>query len=122
MLGTDVNPESFTRLGKLNEDSSETNDKKKSRPLRICMKTTTDKETVMRRLSNLKNADERYKHVSVKDDYTYEEREIIREWQEMANKKNEEENTNTWRCRGNPKNGMRLVKIKAKTETTAQMK
>ena len=35
VFGTDVNPESFTRLGKLNEESSVTKDKKKSRPLRI---------------------------------------------------------------------------------------
>ena len=47
----------------------------------------------MRRLPNLRNADDKYRKVSVKDDYTIEEREIIKECQELANKKNEEENT-----------------------------
>ena len=118
VLGADVHPESFTRLGKPS-DASDTNEKKKSRPLRICLKTTDDKDTIMRRLPNLRNADDKYRKVSVKDDYTFEEREIIKEWQELANKKNEEENTDVWKCRGNPKNGMRLIKIKRKTDVIA---
>ena len=118
VLGADVHPESFTRLGKPS-DASDTNEKKKSRPLRICLKTTDDKDTIMRRLPNLRNADDKYRKVSAKDDYTIEEREIIKEWQELANKKNEEENTDVWKCRGNPKNGMRLIKIKRKTGVMA---
>ena len=34
----------------------------------------------MSRLCNLKNADEIYRKLSIRDDYTIEEREEIREW------------------------------------------
>ena len=118
VIGADVSPESITRLGKNVSDPTEN---RKSRPLRLCMKTIEDKEKVMRRLSNLKNADDKYKKVSVKDDYTFEEREIIKEWQAMADTKNQEENTKNWKCRGNPKNGMRLVKIKTRENTIQTM-
>ena len=121
ILGTDVQPESITRLGNVSNSSLETSGRKRSRPIRLCMKTMADKETIMRRLSNLKNADEQYKRVSVKDDYSVEERGIIREWQAKADERNKEENTQSWKCRGNPKNGMRLVKIKTQEPASNTM-
>ena len=121
VLGTNVVPESATRLGRSENNSTETSRKKKSRPLKLSMKTVADKDQIMRRLSNLKNAEEKYKKVSVKDDYTLEEREIIKEWQTMANERNKAENTQQWKCRGNPKNGMRLVKIKKQEPEVERM-
>ena len=64
----------------------------------------------MSRLSNLKNAEERYKKISVTDDYTIEERRTIKSWVERANAKNNGETRAViWKARGSPKNGMRLV-------------
>ena len=57
----------------------------------------------MSRLSNLKNAEEIYRKVSVRDDYTIEEREQIREWAKKADRKNKDENTDAWKVRGTPK-------------------
>ena len=65
----------------------------------------------MSRLGNLKNAEEIYHKVSIRDDYTIEEREIIKEWVKKAAQKNKEENTQSWKVRDTPKNGLRLVKI-----------
>ena len=62
-------------------------------------------------LRNLKNAEEIYRKVNVRDDYTIEEREQIREWVKKADRKNKDENTDAWKVRGTPKNGLRLVKI-----------
>ena len=65
----------------------------------------------MRRLINMKNAEEQYKAISVKDDYTLEERDLIRHWVKKAEEKNKKENTTEWKVRGTPKNGLRLVKV-----------
>ena len=76
------------------------------------LETENEKETVMARLSNLKNAEDRFKKISVTDDYTVEERQEIRNWIEKAKVKNQSESGNfIWKARGSPKNGMRLVKF-----------
>ena len=98
-----VRPRQIIRLGKPNE--------KKKRPLKLVMNSDADKDTIMSRLCNLKDAEEVYRTVSVRDDYTIEERQLIREWLTKAEEKNKEENTQAWRVRGTPKNGLRLVKI-----------
>ena len=42
------------------------------------MNSVEDKKSVLSRLSNLKSAEEQYKNISIKDDYTPSERELIR--------------------------------------------
>ena len=62
------------------------------------MNNAAEKDKIMSRLSNLKNAEEIYRKVSVRDDYTIEEREQIREWVKKADRKNKDENyTNVWK-------------------------
>lgn len=76
----------------------------------------------MSRLSNLKNAEDKYKFISVKDDYTIKEREIIKQWHQDAEERNKKENTTMWKVRGDPKNGLRLVKVnKKKTAMNQQI-
>jgi len=79
------------------------------------MDNLSDKESIMSRLSNLKNAEPIYRSVSVRDDYTIEERELVREWVKKAEDKNKEYNTQAWKVRGTPKNGLRLAKITKRT-------
>ena len=109
ILGLTINAKSITRLGKLDIDG-------KCRPLKLTMKSVEDKKSVMSRLSNLKSAEEQYKNISIKDDYTPSERELIRYKLKQAQEMNERENTNSWKVRGTPKNGLRIVKIRASTE------
>ena len=66
---------------------------KRARPIKICMKTLEEKERAMKRLANLRNADDKYKRISIKEDYTWEERQQIREWVTKAEEKNKEEQT-----------------------------
>ena len=75
------------------------------------MNNSADKDSIMARLGNLKNAEPIYKSLSVRDDYTIEGRELIKEWVMKADNKNKENNTQAWKVRGTPKNGLRLVKI-----------
>ena len=81
------------------------------------MNTREDKVLIMSRLINLKNADDQYRRVSVKDDYTLEERELIKKWLKKADEKNKLENTTDWKIRGTPKSGLRLIKITKTKET-----
>ena len=103
ILGITSRPKLIIRLGKKDEN--------KKRPVKVIMNSSNEKDSVMSRLMNLKNADEIYRSLSITDDYTVEERDQIREWVHKANTKNEGESTNTWKVRGTPKNGLRLVKI-----------
>ncbi|MEO2160791.1 MAG: hypothetical protein ABGX14_06775, partial [bacterium] len=103
VIGVTTHPKQIMRIGKRND--------KGMRPIKLVMNSTDDKEKVMSRLGNLKNADEVFNKLSVRDDYTIKERELIREWVNKAEKKNVEENTKAWKVRGTPKNGLRLVKI-----------
>ena len=76
------------------------------------MKTECEKDSLLSRLPNLKNADDQFKKISVTDDYTIEEREEIKTWVEKAKEKTLNEDGNfIWKARGTPKNGMRLAKI-----------
>ena len=102
-IGVSMRPKHVSRLGKTNE--------KKLRPVKLVMDSSADKESVMSRLGNLKNADIIYRSLSVRDDYTIEERELIKDYVKKADDKNKEENTQQWKVRGTPKNGLRLVKI-----------
>ena len=109
ILGLTINAKSITRLGKLDTDG-------KCRPLKLTMNSVEDKKSVMSRLSNLKSAEEQYKNISIKDDYTPSERELIRYKLKQAQEMNERMNTNSWKVRKTPKNGLRIVKIRASTE------
>ena len=106
IIGAHVQPVTIARLGKPNEG--------KNRPVKLIMESTEDKAQVMSRLINLKNAEELYKSVSIKDDYTYEERDIIKQWMRRADENNRRDNTADWKVRGSPKNGLRIVKVTKK--------
>ena len=106
-IGLQIVPKQIVRLGKVNENNK--------RPLKLVMNNKADKENVMKRLGNLKSNDT-YRNISIRDDYTLEERELIKEWVTKANEKNIKENTNEWKVRGTPKNGLIIKRFKkAKT-------
>ena len=83
------------------------------------MSNTEEKEIIMKRLVNLRAAEDEFQKLSVRDDYTLEERQLIKVWLQKASEKNKAENTKDWKVRGSPKNGLRLVKL-TKRVTEAQ--
>ena len=97
-------PLKIIRLGKRNDNNT--------KPVKLVMNSSAEKIQVMSRLCNLKDADEIYRKLSIRDDYTIE-REEIREWVNKAEERNKNENTQSyvWKVRGSPKDGLRLVKI-----------
>ena len=105
ILGVSTKPKTTMRLGK----TAETN---RTRPLKLVMSSIDDKHLIMSRLSNLRTAEDKYKKISIKDDYTLKERSVVKAWTVKADELNKTEGTNEWKVRGTPKNGLRLVKIK----------
>ena len=102
-IEVDVAPKQIVRLGTANAD--------KKRPVKVILKSSEDKENIVSNLNKLKNADATLRGISVRDDYTIEERKLIKMMNEEAKKKNQAENVTHWKVRGTPKNGLRVVKI-----------
>ena len=106
VIEVDVAPKQILRIGNKTPD--------KKRPVKVILKNSDDKSTIMSNLNKLKNANEDVRGISVRDDYTQEERKLIQAMHEEAKRKNEEDNVTHWKVRGTPKNGLRVVKITAR--------
>ena len=87
------------------------------------MNNEEDKDKIMSNLNSLKG-NEDYKGLSVTDDYTVTEREMIREFNEKAKLRNSQETPDSryvWKIRGSPKNGLIIKRFqKRPTETEIQ--
>ena len=104
-VGLNVDPESIVRLGK-NIDPN------KCRPIKIKFKSPDEKDNMMSRLSNLKKAEDKFRKISITDDYTIEERQEIKKFVDEAKTRNlSEEGNFFWRIRGSPKIGMELRRV-----------
>ena len=105
-IEVEVIPKQIIRLG--NETAG------RNRPVKVVLRNSDDKGQIMSSLNKLKNADESLRGISVRDDYTIEERQLIKTMHEEAKRKNEADNVTHWKVRGTPKNGLRVVKVTAR--------
>ena len=105
-IEVNVVPKQIVRLG--NEGNGQ------KRPVKVVLSSSDDKEQIMSSLRKLKNAEAPLRSVSIRDDYTIEERQLIKSMQEEAKRRNEADNVTHWKVRGTPKNGLRVVKITAR--------
>ena len=113
-IGIGASYKSISRLGTRDESSEQV-----KRPMKIVMQSEEDKDLVMSRLINLKGK-ETYKGISITDDHSIADRNIIKEWAEKAKTANANESADSlyeWKIRGSPKNGMRLKKFRKRTPT-----
>ncbi len=99
------NTDKIIRLGK--------RDPEKNRPMKVILKDKEDKPRIMTRLRKLKDAEEKFKNISVTHDLSQEERDHIKEKVEEA--KDKEKNFSEgglyiFRVRGPPWNP-RIVKM-----------
>lgn len=84
------------------------------RPIKVVLDCENDKNNLLKNLRKLKGKD-KYKGVSVTDDYTIKDRSLLKEWAEKAKLKNFEEPEESlfeWKVRGCPKNGLSLKKFR----------
>ena len=101
-LGIEYKPVSTVRLG--NPDPN------KTRPLKLKMGSEDEKEKIMLRLPNLKNAADRFRKVSVTEAYS------IEEWIERTKEQNRTETREiVWKLRGTPKNGFEIKQFSKRT-------
>ena len=100
-----IKAKSKKRIGTLQTD--------KKRPILVQLQSEDDKSKVMSNLKNLKDAPQ-FHRISITDDYTLAEREMIKEFWVKAKKINDEniEEETIYRVRGCPKNGLYLKKMK----------
>ena len=100
---------SHTRLGSRNDD--------KKRPIKVVLKSESDKKNIMGNLRRLKGIKE-FNGISIKPDYTIAERDQIRQYSEKAKLLNADEpadSENIWRITGTPKNGLTVRKFRKRT-------
>ena len=104
-IGVSKKPSSISRLGQASDE--------RIQPLKLTMETCECKIQIMRRLSNLKNSEERFRTLSVRDDHTFEERQLIKEWNAKTKSMNAAETSNEYfyKLRGSPKNGLRIIRV-----------
>ena len=102
-IEVDVAPKQIIRIGSKSAD--------KKRPVKVILNNADDKEKIMSNLRKLKDADDNIRGISVREDYTQEERKLIQAMHEEEKRKNEADNVTHWKVRGTPKNGLRVVRI-----------
>lgn len=98
VIGVSVKPSNISRLGQVG-----TSENKRPRPMKLIMKDLTEKGQLMSRLVNLKNAEQKFRQISVRDDYSLDDRKLIKNRADEAAMKNKAENTDEYKVRGNPK-------------------
>ena len=100
-IGSPVKPNIITRLGEKSID--------KNRPIKIVLKCKADKDSVMKNLGRLKGTERFFGKISVKDDYTTQERENIRQLTGRAKMQSNENPDRIFKVRGDSKNGWKVV-------------
>ena len=80
--------------------------------VKITMKSKDDKEAIMSRLGRLKNTEDDFGKISITEDYTQSERELIKSWSSKAKEKSAGDKDFIYKVRGDPKNGLKLVRFK----------
>ena len=89
-------------------------DTNKRKPILITFFSKQDKEKIMNNLPNLKGKTD-FKGISITEDYTISERQLIKEFRKTARDKNalELDNSNfIWKVRGNPRSGLIVKRFK----------
>ena len=79
--------------------------------MKVIMNTKEEKEKVTSNLSKLKGTDDYFGRISITEDYTQTEREQISAWNDKAKAKSAQDADFVYKVRGDPKNGLRLIRL-----------
>jgi len=91
------------------------------RPIKLILKSIEEKERIMQNLHKLKRFNE-IGGFSITDDFTINERKIIKDMCQKAKKMNSKNDDFVWHVRGSPRTNLRLVrKSRTKTKTTSSL-
>ena len=103
-IDVEASPKQVVRIGKEATPG-------KCRPVKLIMRKIEDKTAIMSNLNKLKHAGASWNSISIRDDYTIEERQLIKQMHEEAKRRNEADEVTHWKVRGTPKKGLKIVKI-----------
>ena len=82
-----------------------------ARPIKVIFTDAHEKYKFVKRLTELKKH-QKYSKISITDDMTKMERDLIKEWKKKADERNQTESHDyVWRVRGSPRDGLYLKKI-----------
>ena len=85
----------------------------KIRPIRVVMKSHDRKQALMSSVWRLKNGPEKFRRISITEDYTQEERQEIKRWVDEAKRMTQEsDNEYVWKVRGSPRSQLRLISMR----------
>ena len=84
----------------------------RTRPIKVVFSSGHEKYKFTRKLTELRHH-HRYSKISVTDDMTKMERELMKKWKEEADERNQRDPNEKykWRVRGSPRDGLYLKKI-----------
>ena len=102
-----MKPKEILRIGNPNKSNS--------RPIKVTMKSKADQQTIMSRLNRLKGTEEELGKISITEDYTQTERELMKSWSAKAKEKTASDETYVYKVRGDPKNGLKIIRLKKNT-------
>ena len=92
----------------------------KNRPIKVVMNMEEERNKILSNLRNLKGIPE-HKTISITEDYTINERQIIKDSSDKAKEKNKNESPDSkfvWRIQVSPKHGPRLKRFLEPTRAT----
>ena len=98
------------RIGKW-AATSESDNEKKPRPMKVCLNSVDSKKKLMKNLSKLKHAPEKFRKVNIADDMTREERLLYKAKVQEAKEKNEVETGNFRHVVRGPPWARRVVRV-----------
>ena len=102
-METNVSPTGVMRIGEYKEG--------KNRPIKLTFLNVREKNKFMQNLRNIKGK-EQFKGISIRDDYTIAERNMIKEFVTRAKERNNKDGERyIWKVRGNPKRGLFLKRF-----------
>ena len=104
ITGKTITPVSIERIGRITNT--------KGRPIKLKFHQVEDKEIIMKNLRNLKGKQE-YQGISVRDDFTHDERETIKKYVREARQRsaNELEDSRfVWKVFGSPRNNTIVIR------------
>ena len=99
---TESNLKASYRIGRKSEHTS--------RPIKVIFKNQESKGSFMANLKELKKHREKYKNISITNDYNHFERRLIREWVAKAKDKTTQNTEYTYKVRGTPQKGLYFKK------------
>ena len=101
----DIEPLHIKRIGKPPTPSN-----RHPRPIKIVLKNEKEKKDILKNVTLLKNTNDM---ICITEDFTWEERSIMKEWFRKANEKNEKEDNEDikWCVRGSPRTKLYLKRL-----------